>query len=421
MQIFKFGGASVKDINAIKNVGNILQEYKNEELILVISAMGKVTNQLENIYEAYIEQREADLQELFTVFKKQHFAILENLLSNTIITKINVQVVFDEMKDLFSFKPVRSHTFLYDQIVSAGEMLSTIIVSHYLNEQGIDNQWVNVKSCIKTNNNYREGIVDWELTEKCIQEVVGKQTEKILVTQGFLGATPENFTTTLGREGSDYSAAIFAYCTNAKKMSIWKDVLGVFNGDPRYVHDVQKINQLTYREANEMTFYGAKVIHHKTMRPLQEKGILLEVRSFIEPTQQGTIIRATKDESEVLPPIIVIKRDQALYHIQRKDKQPLKEYDMGVIYSSFGKHLVEANISSKTAYEWRVAVDDKGYKTDDLFADLKAENYETALQEGSYRVITFKNYSTDFVNKNTEGATIYLEQKAGDALHLLVG
>jgi len=419
MQVFKFGGASVKDATAIQHVAQILKQYQGEKLFIVISAMGKVTNQLEAIYKSYIEEKD-DLPTLFKAFQDQHIKVVEELMEEPKEAKKALQVFFDPIENLFEKKPVPNRPFLYDQIVSIGEMLSTTIVSHYLNAQGIQNQWLNVKSCIKTDNTYREGIVDWEKTEASINEVANASKSPMMITQGFLGATSENFTTTLGREGSDYSAAIFANCLNATKLSIWKDVPGILNGDPRFIEDAVKINQLTYREANEMTYYGAKVIHVKTMRPLREKNIPLEVRSFIEPEKTGTLIRHFKEKNEVLPPIIVIKQTQLFLHISRKDKQLLSEKDLKIIYDLFDKNLVISNLSAKTAYQWQVAIDLQVFKMEQLLKDLRKAMYLIELPKGSYQLLTFKNYTLDFVAKHTENTQLFLKQQTGDVLHLLV-
>ncbi len=419
MQVFKFGGASVKDPQAIQHVANILKEYQGEKLLVVISAMGKVTNQLEEVYKAYIEKKD-ELPTLFKAFQDQHIKVVEELIKKPDEAKAALQVFFDQMQELFDQEPVQNHPFIYDQIVSVGEMLSTTIVSHYLNAQGIQNQWLSVKSCIKTDNTYREGMVNWEKTEQSIKEVVNASESQMMITQGFLGATPENFTTTLGREGSDYSAAIFAHCLDAMKLSIWKDVPGILNGDPRFIKDAIKINQLTYLEANEMTYYGAKVIHPKTMRPLREKNIPLEVRSFKEPHKAGTLIRHFKEKNEALPPIIVIKRNQLFLHISRKDGRLLTEKDLSVIYDLFDRNLVVSNLSAKTAYQWQVAIDLQVFKMEKLLKDLREHAYLTELPKGSYQLLTFKNYNVDFVAQHTQNTQLFLKQQTGDVLHLLV-
>ena len=288
MRIFKFGGASVKDADGIKNVYDVLQKAGYEDVLLVVSAMGKTTNALEVVIKNYFE-KSAELSASVQEIKKYHNQILLDLFENDkdpVFTAVNEQ--FTDLEYFLAHNKSPNYNFVYDQIVSFGELISTTILSHFMNFMGIKTQWIDVRNFIKTDANYRDAEVDWELTQKNIAKNIAP---KILnITQGFLGSDDNNFTTTLGREGSDYTAAIFAYCLNAESVTIWKDVPGVMNADPRYFENASLLNQISYREAIELAFYGASVIHPKTLQPLQKKEIPLYVKSFINPLLKGTFL-----------------------------------------------------------------------------------------------------------------------------------
>lgn len=424
-EVFKFGGASVKDVAAIQNVGRIVADYvsQNEvktDLVLIVSAMGKVTNQLEGVYRAYAEEMD-DLLDLWNQFKTEHYEVASELCEKPgpVIKRLNEQ--FARVDAFFKRRPVHNEAFIYDQIVSVGEFLSTTLVSGYFSEIGLDNTWIDVKTCIKTDNRYREAIVDWSRTEECIQQVVGSADTLIKITQGFLGATPENFTTTLGREGSDYSAAIFSFCLNANKMTVWKDVPGILNGDPRRVENTVKISQLTYRAANQMTFYGAKVIHPKTMQPLQQKNIPLEVRSFLNPENRGTQISSQLDEQMPIPPVIVIKDQQVLWQISRFDEQSLTESDLAEVHQLLAKNYVIANVDVKSAYTLNIGIDDKPFKNNELQKEL-SKDFAVSIKKGSLEALTFiySNESESFVEQQLTGKTILLEEKSHEVWKMLV-
>ena len=299
MRIFKFGGASVKDAEGIRNVYSVLQTVGFEDVLLVISAMGKTTNALEVVIKNYFE-KSPELQSSIQEVKKYHNQILLDLFEddkNAVFKDVNS--LFSELDHFISQNKSPNYNFVYDQIVSFGELISTTIVSHYMGFMGIKTQWIDVRNLIKTDNNYRDANVDWDTTQKLISKTVKKKT--LNVTQGFLGSDENNFTTTLGREGSDYTAAIFAYCLNAESVTIWKDVPGVMNADPRYFENARLLNQISYREAIELAFYGATVIHPKTLQPLQKKEIPLFVKSFINPTLPGTSVSKGADLDPHLP------------------------------------------------------------------------------------------------------------------------
>lgn len=288
MRIFKFGGASVKDADGIKNVYDVLQKAGYEDVLLVVSAMGKTTNALEVVIKNYFEKSN-ELNSSVQEIKKYHNQIVLDLFENEndpVFAAVNEQ--FSDLEYFLAHNKSPNYNFVYDQIVSYGELISTTILSHFMNFMGIKTQWLDVRNFIKTDANYRDAGVDWELTQKNISKNIAP---KILnITQGFLGSDENNFTTTLGREGSDYTAAIFAYCLNAESVTIWKDVPGVMNADPRYFENASLLNQISYREAIELAFYGASVIHPKTLQPLQKKEIPLYVKSFLNPLLKGTSV-----------------------------------------------------------------------------------------------------------------------------------
>jgi aspartate kinase len=328
MKIFKFGGASVKDANAVKNVATILKSFPNENIIVVVSAMGKVTNALEKLTNAvfYSPQNEEntniDAHTALDEIKKYHFQIIEQLFPNKnhpIYNEINN--AFVELDWAIEDGSTLSYGHTYDQIVSIGEIVSTKIVAAYLAESGIVNKWIDARDFIQTDNCYREGNVNWELTQELVDKnllsVFSKKEVPVVVTQGFIGGTSENFTTTLGREGSDYTAAIIAYTTNAESVTIWKDVPGVLNADPKWFDDTQKIEQLSYQDAIELAYYGATVIHPKTIKPLQNKKIPLYVKSFISPEKSGTVINEVQSMLPV--PCFIFKMTQVLLSISPKD------------------------------------------------------------------------------------------------------
>ena len=293
MQVFKFGGASVNSVERVKNVGDILKLYPNEKILVVISAMGKTTNALEKVANAFYEGRKEEALQLFQQVKQQHLNTAKYLLvTNAITCEEQLNNFFTEAEWLLHDKPVRDYDYYYDQVVCIGELLSTSIVSHYLNEIGIKNKWIDVRDIFRTDDNFRDAAIDWEFTNSQVQKSIVPlfNENNIVLTQGFIGATDENESTTLGREGSDYTAAVFANLLNAKNQTIWKDVNSVMNADPKQFPDAIEIHELNYNEVIEMAYYGAQVIHPKTIKPLQNKGIPLYVKCFLDPSLNGTVI-----------------------------------------------------------------------------------------------------------------------------------
>jgi aspartate kinase len=321
MKVFKFGGASVNSIERIKNLGPILREFKEDQLVVIISAMGKTTNALEKVAEAFFEGNKELALALFQEIKTNHLTLAQELLIKG-YSDCDMQLAdfFTEIEWLLHDKPVRDYDYYYDQVVCLGELLSTCILSHYLNEAGISNKWVDVRDLIRTDNNFRDANIDWNTSTEKIQGFMNQgigQSSQILITQGFIGATDDNESSTLGREGSDYTAAIFANILGAESLTIWKDVAAVMNADPKAFPDAVKIPVLNYTEVIEMAYYGAQVIHPKTIKPLQNKGIPLLVKCFLDSSLAGTQIH--NKQIKDLPPIIVLKSKQVLVTMTTTD------------------------------------------------------------------------------------------------------
>lgn len=420
MQVFKFGGASIKDAPAMQNVANILQHYTNQPLIIVISALGKTTNQLEDITDAYFYAKPT-LNTLFEQLKQSHINIALQLFENDTNQQVfkHLNHFFEVLQQRFNQTPVGTYNFIYDQIVCLGELLSTVIMSHYLNYKGISNTWLDVRQMVRTDNTYREGQVLWAETELQITQKISQtllQTN-IVIVQGFLGGTVEGFTTTLGREGSDYTAAIFANILNATQQTIWKDVPCVLNADPRLVPNAIPIPKLSYYEAIEMTYYGAQVIHPKTIKPLQNKNIPLIVRSFLDPTQPSTTIYQPT-QAENLPPIIVIKKNQLLISIATKDFSFVAEENLSAIYTLFAKHHIKINLSQNAAITFSVVIDDIPTRINDLLAELK--NQYTIRTNSDLQLITIRHYTPESIAQHIHTNNILLEQKSRHTLQVLV-
>lgn len=419
MRVFKFGGASVKDADAVKNVGTILKRFPNEKIIVVVSAMGKVTNALERLTNAFFYRTE-DAQAVLAEIKHYHFEILSKLFpdkNHTVHTEVSN--TFVELDWAIEEEPTHDFNHEYDKIVSMGEIISSKIVSAYLNENGIKNQWWDVRGLIQTDNTYREGRVDWELTQKLIDRelvpVISKKCD-VVVTQGFLGGTSENFTTTLGREGSDYTAAILAYTAGAESVTIWKDVPGVLNADPKWFDETKKLEQISYQDAIELAYYGATVIHPKTIKPLQNKKIPLYVKSFLKPEEAGTIIN---DVNTHLPiPSFIFKINQVLLSISPKDFSFMLEENLSDIFNLFAEQQVKVNVMQNSAISFSVAIDNDERKLPELIKTLQTQ-YKV-LYNDNLELITIRYYDQATIDRVCIGKKILLEVKSRYTVQLVV-
>ena len=411
MRVYKFGGASVKDAAGVRNVVNILQAESDVNLVIVISAMGKTTNSLETIVNAYYAGDTPSLDSI----KQYHFDIMNQLFdcNHTIYDEVNN--LFVEIEWVIEDAPTSTYAYEYDQIVSVGELLSTTIISAYLNECGFTNRWLDARDIIRTDNTHRNARVDWELTESLIQKEVSKGLP--LLTQGFIGCTSENFTTTLGREGSDFTAAILAHAAQAEEVVIWKDVPGVLNADPRFFEDAQKLESLSYAEAIELAYFGAKVIHPKTIQPLKDKKIPLRVRSFVDSTNDGTIVSEGAEIKPFLPSFIV-KENQVLLSISAQDLSFIVEDHLSHIFLLFSEYGVRVNVMQNSAVSFSVCVDHDAQKVPALIDALKKE-YQV-LYNDDLTLYTIRHYNDDSMAKVLKGKTLLLEQKSRHTLQLVV-
>lgn len=408
MKVFKFGGASVKDASSMKNVANIIAQYKSDKLVVVVSALGKTTNALEEVVQAYFAKN-GETKKLIAQLKESHFNICKGLFDD------DTHPVYDALNNFFvemewqvEEEREEEYNYVYDQIVSVGELLSTTIISHYMNSIGIHNTWLDVRDVLKTDDTYREGKVDWNKTSALIHEKVLPFLEKgIVLTQGFLGCTPENCTTTLGREGSDYTAAIFTNILNAESQTIWKDVPGVLNGDPRKFDDTQLLDQISYLEAVEMTFYGATVIHPKTIKPLQNKNIPLLVKSFIQPQDKGTVVGVAN--SEHLPAVRMVKGDQCLLTFHTKDFSFVAEDVISHLLDAFSKANFKINMMQNGAISFQACVDDIPEK----IAKIKAVLASTFTIEEKHHLtlLTIRHYTDEIILQHKTGKNLLLEQR----------
>ncbi len=397
MKIYKFGGASVKDAEGIKNVVRVLNNEGFKNTLIVISAMGKMTNAFEKIINSY-HQKTDDLQQNIKFVRDYHSAIMTGLFenkSNSIFREVDI--LFEELNKFLKTNNSSDYNFIYDQIVGFGEFLSTKIVSAYLNEIGIENQWIDVRKYLKTDDSYRDAYVNWELTSKNISSL---NPNKIYITQGFLGEDAQGNTTTLGREGSDYTAAIFAHCLNAKSLTIWKDVDGVLNADPRYFENAQLLHQISYSEAIEMAFYGASVIHPKTLKPLENKIIPLYVRSFFNLEEKGTTVGKGIDLIPEIP-CFILKQDQILVSISALDFSFMVESNLSDIFSILHDNKLKVNLIQNSAISFSVCIEDKFNNFQHFLAALKSK----------YKVTYVENVLLYTIRHATEKAIDQIEQK----------
>jgi aspartate kinase len=413
MKIFKFGGASVNSVERIKNLKNIVQDFGNEPLVIIVSAMGKTTNGLEKVVNAFYKGNKADALELFNIVKNQHLTTAKYLLVfkyNECVAQLND--FFTEVEWLLHDKPVRSYDYYYDQIVCIGELFSTCIISHFLNEEKLSNQWLDVRDLLRTDNNFRDAGVQFDFSADRIKQSINNYEGNITITQGFIGATDDNESTTLGREGSDYTAAIFANILDAESLTIWKDVEGVMNADPKAFSDAQLIHELNFNEVIEMAYYGAQVIHPKTIKPLQNKSIPLLVKCFLDPQLKGTIIHNKQVKN--LPPIIVVKANQVMMHLKTKDFSFIGEAPMSQLYEIFGLLKVKPNLIQTGAISLQLCLDDHEEKINQL-ANECSILFDVQLEK-QLNLLTIRHYNFEIMNEMVSSKDLLLEQKTKETL-----
>lgn len=411
MKIFKFGGASVKDAESVKNVAKVLQSQGFEECLLVVSAMGKTTNALEKVVAYYFD--EGDYNQEIRIIKQKHIEIAQNLFEAQHTVFDEISLFFDDIESFLRRNKSPNYNFVYDQVVSCGEMISSKILSEYLRSVGYDNDWLDARDYIKTDNTYREGVVNWEETEKNIATLDKK---KSFVTQGFIGSDENNFTVTLGREGSDYSAAIFAYGLDAKAMTIWKDVPGVMTGDPRKFDNVSLLSHISYEEAIEMAYYGASVIHPKTLQPLKQKHIPFYVKSFLEPENAGTKV-GVSDENQQIESYI-LKENQVLMRIATRDFSFIAEEHLSVIFKALAKHQIKISLMQNSAISLALCLEDKYGRIDTLKEELESE-FNIELSK-NVALFTVRNADVRELNKFYDGKNVLLEQISQKTIQIVI-
>ena len=419
MKVFKFGGASINGVDSIKNVGSIIQAYPGEKLLIVVSAMGKTTNALEKIVDAFFEGKKEAALQLFEQLKNSHLGLLKYLVTVEWRQAENqLKDFFTEIEWLLHDKPVRSYDYYYDQVVCCGELFSSSVLANYFTEEKIKTAWVDVRDIVRSDNNFRDAGIDWAITAQQIQEKVMPLFSEVdvVITQGFIGATDENESTTLGREGSDYSAAIFANLLPAESVTIWKDVEAVMSADPRQFKDAVNIYELSYTEVIEMAYYGAQVIHPKTIKPLQNKGIPLLVKNFINPALPGTVIGSKNAKN--LPPVIVFKENQVLMQFKSKDFSFVEDKPIEELHQLFEKAKVKPNLSQNTAISLLCCFDDHAEKIDALAAE--ASILFDVEMERNLSLLTIRHYDAASIEKLTKDRVVVLEQKTPVTLQALM-
>lgn len=417
MQVFKFGGASVKDADSIRNVADVIAKHKKSALLVVVSALGKTTNALTEVTKHFVEQS-GEAFDLLDHVKVAHQQILVQLFG------ASHHPIFDEITNCFveiewilEEEPQDSYDYLHDQIVSTGELVSSKILAAYCSETGLPIKWIDARDYIFTDNTYQEAAVDWQKTEdKIRRELPTILDEEIIITQGFIGSTSENFTTTLGREGSDYSAAIFAACLQADDVTIWKDVPGVLNADPKWFNPTELIPELSYTDAIELTYYGATVIHPKTIKPLQNKTISLNVRSFLNPEAVGTMIRTTNNG--LLIPSFIFKVNQVFVSIQPRDFSFIVEDNLSHIFNLFHNHRIKINMMHNSAISFYVSIDDTGANVQGLLDELE-KRYKVNVEKG-LELITIRHFNQETIDRVTVNKQVIRELKDSYTCQLLV-
>jgi aspartate kinase len=411
MKVFKFGGASVKDAEGVRNVAKVIGNQGFESCVLVVSAMGKTTNALEKVVKEYFE--EGNYQQWIQKIKEEHIGIAGELFEKNHPIFEEIKIIFDEAESFFKINKSPNYNFVYDQVVTCGEIISSKILSSYLKEAGFSNEWLDARDFIKTDANYREGLINWEITEK---NVLKLGEDKFYVTQGFIGSDDNNFTVSLGREGSDYSAAIFAYCLNASDVTIWKDVPGVMTGDPQKFDNVELLTNISYEEAIEMAYYGASVIHPKTLQPLQQKKIPFFVKSFIHPEKQGTKIGIC-DENQRKESYI-LKENQTLMNIATRDFSFIAEDHMSYVFGRLAKYRIKVSLMQNSAISLALCLEDKFDNIEKLNQELE-QNFNTKIQK-NVSLFTVRNADLDKLENIYKAKNVLLEQITKTTIQMVI-
>ncbi len=417
VKVFKFGGASVKDADSVRNVAAILRKHSPGKLVVIVSAMGKTTNALEKVLNAWYESDERLPAFIQDIISYHQVIITELFPDSKHPVHFKTDMLFGELEGHLDTPPALHYDFDYDQVVSFGELISTTIISELLISEGFNCQWFDVRELLRTDDSWREGKVDWDLTGSQIREQVSSFLESaegqpaIALTQGFMGAAADGFTTTLGREGSDYTAAIFAYALNADEMVIWKDVPGLLNADPKYFSVTQKLASISYREAIELAYYGATVIHPKTIKPLQNKDIPLRIKSFVDPLSEGTLIHQNTSADSLIPSFI-FKVNQVLISISPRDFSFIDEQSLSEILAVFADNSIHISLMQNSAISFSVCVDNNERRLSQLFKAL-GKDYKVRYNTG-LELITIRHYDQATIDRVLleDGKTVLLEMRS---------
>ena len=411
-RVLKFGGASIRDSSKIENVFSILSSYKNEKIVIIFSAIANVTNLLEELVDLHL-MNDLRKQHKLVEIHQMHLNIVKDLFekNHSIYNKLNNLI--DELRVIIDKKPESGYSFIYDQIVSYGELMSTKILNDYLNLRKFNCILLDARDLVKTDSKYQNAKIDWSSTKKNIKKI---KLDSPIITQGFIGSNTSNQTTTLGREGSDFTAAIFANILNTDEVIIWKDVNGVLNADPRYFNDTILLSNLSYSEAIELAFYGAKVIHPRTIQPLQEKHIPLSVRSFININEPGTVIGEIKNNKPITS--YIVKENQVLISISDINLSFIVEEHLSWIFSVLSKYDISVNLMQNSAVSFSVCVDNKKNKVLDLVRELSTKF--KVYYNNKVKLFTIRHYSEDSINKVIDGKSVLLEQKSRNTVQYVV-
>lgn len=418
MKVFKFGGASVKSAEAVQNVASVINHFPNESLVVVISAMGKTTNAFEELLNSWYHNP-SETDELLAGSIKFHSEILENLFPNKEhdIYK-EVSFIFETVRSMLSSPTSGNYDFDYDQLVSNGELLSTKIVAHYLQDQGLSVRWLDARQLIRTDNTFREGKIDWNRSQELILENTSESNGvSIFVTQGFIGSNKDGNTTTLGREGSDFSASIIGYCIDAESVTIWKDVPGVLNADPKWFDNTVKLEKISYHEATELSYYGATIIHPKTIKPLENKKIPLYAKSFVEPQKEGTVIQENRESDDLIPSFI-FKVNQVLISISPKDFSFIAEDNLERIFKSFADHRVRINLMQNSALNFSVCVNMNEQKIPSLIESLQEEF--SVRYNNDVELVTIRHYDEATIERVTLDKSILIDQRTRQTARMVI-
>jgi aspartate kinase len=418
MKVFKFGGASVKDAEGVKNMTSIVMSYSGK-IIIVISAMGKTTNALEKVVKSYFSHQKNDLIRAVEDVKNYHYSIFMDLFKTD---ETNCVSELDDLfnsfhKRVYDTEPSLDFDFEYDQIVSYGELFSSKIVSLYLQKTGYRHKWIDIRECLRTDDTWREGNIDWEISRQLVPKVFNNFESLVYLTQGFIASTSFNSTITLGREGSDYSAAILANIMDAESLTIWKDVPGIMTADPHKFSATRKMEQLSYREAVEMTYFGAKIIHPKTMKPLVDKNIPLFVKSFFSPQDDGSIVH-NFDFIEENIPVIILKENQLLITVSSLDLSFIAEDHIAKVYHLLSQHRIKVNLVQQSAMSLSFAIDKPEKNIDRLIQEMH-QNFRVRYND-NLELLTVRNYDSETISNLTKNKMVFVEQRTRRTARFLV-